>query len=178
MSSLRVNECLRASADSAVLCAEKPRCPSPQKRNVLSTGQEGPLLPCPGWARARALPHLPLKQAAELENVCGSQHAQHIIHVHFHLAQVEVLQGRGEGWGAAAERESRQLGLCTLRPLLAGALPAGCSSVPGWVGKDALRGNAPARTWAQLQPGLPPSPKESRTKPQKNQLLLKERYLL
>lgn len=39
-----------------------------------------------------------LKQSVELEDVSGSQHAQHIVHSHLHLVHVEVLQGQGEGW--------------------------------------------------------------------------------
>lgn len=42
---------------------------------------------------------LPLKQAAELENVGGSQHAQDLLHADLHLGDVEVLQGGGEGCG-------------------------------------------------------------------------------
>ena len=57
------------------------------------------------------------------------QHPQHVIQVHVHLAQVEVLQCRGEAWGGSIRERAISVGLCTPSLSLAGALPAGCSGV-------------------------------------------------
>ena len=54
-----------------------------------------------------------MKQAAELEDVSGSQHAQHVIQAHLHLVHVEVLQGRGEGWGGSIRGQPSAWGLCS-----------------------------------------------------------------
>lgn len=139
-------------------------------------GWEGLFPSCPGLPPCPTPHHvaLPLKQAAELENVSGSQDPQHVVHVHLHLAHVEVLQGRGEGWEGSI-RESRQQGalqpgsLTPRRPLLGAACPpAGRAEMPS-------RENAPALTWAQTPPTphLGSSPKELRIKPKKTDLLLK-----
>lgn len=51
-----------------------------------------------------------MKQAAELEDVSSGQHAQHVIQAYLHLAHVEVLQGRGEGWGGSIQGPAISLG--------------------------------------------------------------------
>lgn len=76
-------------------------------------GQELPFRFPPGLALPEvSLVSLPLKQAAELEDVGGSQHPQYIFQVNLHLTHVEVLQGRGEGWGDTA-KTAVSVGLCT-----------------------------------------------------------------
>lgn len=83
---------------SLALCKETPDALA-RRRGIFQEMDRGaPFRSLPGLALAA--PHrdpLPLKQAAELESVSGSQHAQHLVQIHLRLAHVEVLQGGGEG---------------------------------------------------------------------------------
>ena len=154
----------------------------PRNPDVLARGQGpfyeratgAPLYLAQGWAWPEpCYVSLPLKQAAELENVRGSQHGQHVVDVHLHLAQVEALQGHGEGWEAASKRESRQPG--ALDPA---SLPCRCP--PGWMlkGPLAVSAETPLEETHVLgpehsySPGSQPPPRK--IKPKKSELLLKE----
>lgn len=108
------------------------------------------------WPAPHCVPS-PLKQAAELESVSGSQHSWHVVQVHLRLARVEVLQGHCEGWGGSIQERAPQRG--ALQPTF---LTRSCPSC--WMlqcplagQRDTIRENAPALTWVQTLPGLPDS---------------------
>lgn len=87
-------------------------------------GREGPFGSHLGLALAAPCHgSLPLEQAVELKNVGCSQHAQHVVHAHPYLAQVEILQGHSKGWGGSIEGQPSAWGSAAPHPSCTGALP-------------------------------------------------------